>query len=159
MEDRQFREVYDTYARPLYNYALWMTGNRQASDDILQRVFIKAWRLSPVPEHPAQLRAWLYTVCRNSCLDHFRRAARSVRFRARYAREHASYTPPHTGEKGVWDMLLALEESERAVLYLHIRLGWPYRDVARLLNMTENNVRVKAFRALRRLRKLYKEKP
>ena len=116
MEDRQFREVYDTYARPLYNYALWMTGNRQASDDILQRVFIKAWRLSPVPEHPAQLRAWLYTVCRNSCLDHFRRAARSVRFRARYAREHASYTPPHTGEKGVWDMLLALEESERAVI-------------------------------------------
>jgi RNA polymerase sigma-70 factor (ECF subfamily) len=155
--EQEFNRIYAAYSRPLYNYALWMTGNRLASDDVLQNLFVKVWQGGSLPPDEAACRAWLYTVCRNACLDHFRAQSRGARLRSAYAAERPSSTPADAGEKLIWRQLADLEEEERSVIYLHIRIGWTYADIAQLLKLTENNVRVKAFRALRKLRKAYAE--
>jgi DNA-directed RNA polymerase specialized sigma24 family protein len=51
-----------------------------------------------------------------------------------------------------WELLEVLSAEERSVVYLHIKMGYNYNEIGRLLDMNENAVRVKAFRAFRRLR-------
>lgn len=155
MEEREFRRLYDTHSRSIYNYILWLTRNRQAGEDILQTVFVKLWKHRPRPDESENIEGWLFRVAHNACLDHFRRCRRFSKFRLRYARERDTAALLRLPGKETWDILTTLSESERSVLYLHMRMGYSYREIGTMLDMTENNVRVRAFRALRRLRKEY----
>jgi len=159
VQEQEFKSIYREYGRPLYGYVLWLTGSRAASDDILQTVFLRVWRGAAVPEEPAQRKAWLYTVCRNACLDHFRAASRGLRFRRQYALETQAPDPDARGDSLLWEMVEKLPETDRTVVHLHVRMGWSYAEVAEVLKTTENNVRVRAFRAFRKLRGAFTEKP
>lgn len=159
MQESEFREVYSEYSRPLYSYVLWMSGCRAAADDVLQTAFLKVWQSDSMPPPGGQRKAWLYAVCRNACLDYLRSASRRVHLRARYALEHPSYIEEPLGENLIWSKLNDLPETDRTVVYLHVRMGWSYAEVAQMMKTTENNVRVRAFRAFRRLRHAFTERP
>lgn len=151
--DRQgFKKLFDGYAQKLYNYALWIVRNRDACDDIFQSVFLKVWNQPALPGGEKEVVAWLYMVTRNQCMDHFRKQARFFRFRKRYAGETPRFSEGDPGSRFTWEMLGILNESERSILYMHIREGYSYGEIAETMETTENAVRVKAFRALKRLR-------
>jgi RNA polymerase sigma-70 factor (ECF subfamily) len=52
----------------------------------------------------------------------------------------------------VWEMLEGLSEDEKSIIYLHLKSGYNYREIGRIMNLEETAVRVRAFRAIRRLR-------
>jgi RNA polymerase sigma-70 factor (ECF subfamily) len=156
VQEQEFRQIYDAYSRKLYNYILWMTRNSQVSQDILQIVFVKVWRHPRCPSSGNELEPWLYTVARNACMDTFRSQGRHRRLRADYASQAEEPTGDGGEEgRGAWSMLSMLSEEERSILYMHFKIGYNYRDIGRVLDMEENAVRVKAFRAIRRLRERY----
>ncbi len=155
MEIRCFNKLYNIYSKKLYNYALWLTRNKAACDDIIQTVFIKIWKQQEVPVEERELEAWLYTVTRNECNDFFRKCARFSKFRLKYIREKPLYVMLSSENKMLWNMLDFLMEEERSILFLHLRIGYSYSEVAKILNMKDSAVRVKAFRALEKLRKKY----
>ena len=139
MERKKFNEIYDTYSRKLYNYALWLTRNKDSCNDILQVVFVKLWNQKKVFSIDNELEAWLYTVTRNACMDFFRKCARHIRFRLRYSHETPLYETETDENKSVWNVL--------------DRLKYSYKIIAEVLPMKESAVRVTAFRALEKLRK------
>jgi RNA polymerase sigma factor (sigma-70 family) len=153
VEELEFKQLYDQYARRLYNFILWTTGNRTVCDDLLQNVFFKLWRCARVPDNPGERNAWLYAVARNACMDHFRSSKRFVEYD-----ETVGGPMEPTGHEDdgrlAWSEVRQLPETERAIVYLHLKLGYSYQEIAALLDMTENNVRVKIFRALRKLREI-----
>lgn len=155
MERKRFNKIYDIYSRKLYNYALWLTRNKEACNDIVQTVFIKLWKQQNVSYQDTELEAWLYTVTRNSCMDFFRKCARFTRFRLKYSLETPLYTTESDESSSIWNMLDILNENERSIIFLHFRTGYPYNKVAEILLMKETAVRVTAFRALEKLRKKY----
>jgi RNA polymerase sigma factor (sigma-70 family) len=143
--------MYDRNARRLYNFILWTTGNRSACDDILQTVFMKTWRSAAVPRFEDEQTAWLYTVARNACIDHFRSTRKFAEYNDTIGVKEENVEESDDG-RTAWRQVSQLEETERAVIYLHLKLGYTYAEIGRLMGMTENNARVKAFRALRKLR-------
>jgi len=38
-----FEDLYDAYARDIYNFSLWMSGDSQEAEDITSETFIRAW--------------------------------------------------------------------------------------------------------------------
>jgi len=153
VEKNEFQKIYDNNARKLYNFILWTTGNRSVCDDILQNVFVKVWRCDRVPPDNGECTAWLYAVTRNACVDHFRSSKKFVEFNE--AIGGATETPDAEDDgKLAWREVQQLPESERAIMFLHLKLGYSYAEIGKLLDLTENHVRVKAFRALRRLREI-----
>jgi len=153
VEQKRFNEIYDIYSKKLYNYALWLTRNKDATSDITQVVFVKLWRQEKVFIHNKELEAWLYTVTRNACMDFFRKCSRFTSFRLKYARETPLYTEEPKETKSIWNMLDTLKEKERTILFLHFRTGYSYKKIAEVIDMQESAVRVTAFRALEKLRK------
>jgi RNA polymerase sigma-70 factor (ECF subfamily) len=155
VDRRTFRKLYDHCAKKLYNYALWIVRDTQVCDDIIQAAFIKAWNDPKAPAASRETEAWLFMVVRNLCMDHFRRGSRFTRFKTAYAREKSAYAENSAESRMLWDMLERLSEQERTIVYLHLRSGYSYREIAELVDSTEAAVRVKAFRAVGKLREAF----
>jgi len=147
-----FTSLYDTFSGRIYGYIYWVTRNRESARDIVQTVFVKAWKHGNPPEDESEAGAWLYAIARNACTDHFRRCGRHRRFKLRYQRERVPQAHNHAEDHLVWTLLEGLSKKQRSMVYLHIREGYSYGEVARMMGMKETAVRVSVFRALRRLR-------
>lgn len=61
------------YLPRLYGYALSLTGERAAAQDLLQDCAVKALAAAAVPTTDAALRAWLFRILRNAWIDNYRR--------------------------------------------------------------------------------------
>jgi len=154
VEKPEFKKIYDTNARRLYNFILWTTGNRAVCDDVLQNVFVKVWRCNTLPADDRGLTAWLYAIARNACIDYFRTVKRSTEYNDEIGVADAGSGERDDDGKLAWHEVTQLPDAERSIVYLHLKIGYSYTEIGAMLNMTENNVRVKAFRALHKLREI-----
>src|SRR5262249_1402839 len=74
--DEAFRAIHDRYHAHLHAYALQMLGrSHQDAEDPGQDVFRRAYRALRKSDRPVALRAWLYFVAHNRCIDELRRPA------------------------------------------------------------------------------------
>ena len=72
--DEAFRVIHDRYRPRLFAYTRQMLGgSRSDAEDALQDVFLRAYNALRVDERPVALKAWLYRVAHNRCIDHLRR--------------------------------------------------------------------------------------
>lgn len=73
--DEAFGAIHDRYRQRLFAYTRQMlsAGPRQDAEDVLQDVFVRAYGALRVDEREVNVRAWLYRVAHNRCIDHLRR--------------------------------------------------------------------------------------
>ena len=68
--DEAFRAIHDRYRQRLFAYARQMLpGPRQDAEDVLQDVFVRAYSGLRASDRELALRAWLYRVAHNRCID------------------------------------------------------------------------------------------
>src|SRR6201990_539697 len=73
--DDAFRMLHDRYRQRLFAYVRQMlsSATRQDAEDVLQDVFVRAYGALRNDNREMNVRAWLYRVAHNRCLDHQRR--------------------------------------------------------------------------------------
>jgi RNA polymerase sigma factor (sigma-70 family) len=72
--DAAFSVIHDRYRQRLFAYSRQMLGgSRQDAEDALQDVFMRAYSSLRSNDRPLSLRAWLYRVAHNRCIDQLRR--------------------------------------------------------------------------------------
>jgi RNA polymerase sigma factor (sigma-70 family) len=72
--DDAFGTLHDRYRQRLLAYTRQMLGpSRSDAEDVLQDVFLRAYGALRNDDRPVTLRAWLYRVAHNRCIDHLRR--------------------------------------------------------------------------------------
>ena len=67
-----FEELYRHQSGKLYNVAFRMLGSAADAEDLLQDVFLQVHRQIHTYRGEAALGTWIYRMCVNACLDHFR---------------------------------------------------------------------------------------
>jgi RNA polymerase sigma factor (sigma-70 family) len=73
-DDDAFQAIHDRYRQRLFAYTRQMLpGSRQDAEDALQDVWFRAYAALRADERPVTLRAWLYRVAHNRCIDQLRR--------------------------------------------------------------------------------------
>ena len=74
--DEAFRVIYERYRQRMFAYARQMLrGPRQDAEDTLQDIFVRAYAGLKANDEPLALRAWLYRIAHNRCIDELRRPA------------------------------------------------------------------------------------
>jgi RNA polymerase sigma-70 factor (ECF subfamily) len=74
-DERAVQAAYDQYAGELFGFVFKALGDRQQAEDVVQEVFIRAWRsFDPSKGH---VRTWLFAIARNAIVDVLRRRAGS----------------------------------------------------------------------------------
>ena len=73
--EEAFSAIHDRYRQRLFAYVRQMlcAGPRQDAEDVLQDVFVRAYGALRADARHVHLRAWLYRVAHNRCIDHMRR--------------------------------------------------------------------------------------
>jgi RNA polymerase sigma factor (sigma-70 family) len=75
-DEQAFRELTDPYRRELQLHCYRILGSVQDAEDALQETLLAAWRALEDYEDRASLRAWLYRIATNRCLNQLRDSGR-----------------------------------------------------------------------------------
>jgi RNA polymerase sigma-70 factor (TIGR02960 family) len=78
-DEEAFGELIDPYRRELQVHCYRIVGSLQDAEDLLQETLLAAWRGLERYEGRASLRAWLYRIATNRCLNALRASARRPR--------------------------------------------------------------------------------
>ncbi len=119
-------------------------------EDVAQDTFLTAWSKLATYRAEAPFEHWLTRVCLNTCYGRFRRRRDEV------ALEHEPAQAPSdpTAKLEVERLLSALPPPDRFVLLLLYGEGWSVAEIAERLGWSRSNVKVRAFRARRKLRRI-----
>jgi RNA polymerase sigma-70 factor (TIGR02960 family) len=82
-DEQAFRELTDSHRRELQLHCYRILGSVQDAEDALQETLLSAWRGLDGFEERASLRAWLYRIATNRCLNALRDSSRRPREPAR----------------------------------------------------------------------------
>lgn len=158
-----FGELFDAYARSVYNHAFRLTGDWAQAEDLVSLTFLDAWRLrGKVDEEGGSLRPWLLGIATNVTRN-TRRAARrhaaavSRLPRAEAERDFADEVAARIDDRAelalVRAALVTLRRAEREVLALCVWSGLDYRAAAEALGVPVGTVRSRLSRARAKLAK------
>jgi len=164
MDNDVLAVVYRIYSREIYLYLYGLSHNRQLSEDLMQETFVKA--LITVVTADTGIRAWLYKVARNLYFNTYRKDKRLIiglenaenkaEIREEIEESPLSKLLTTEREEALYKALNKLEGKKREVLLLQYFSGLSGKDIAKLLDITTENVRILAFRGKKEL-KLYLE--
>jgi len=160
--------LYDRHARIVFALLVRIAGDRDAAEEILQEVFLRAWQHAHAfDDSRGTVRSWLYGIAHNLALNELRRRRRRPQLQPRPARADpdgddyagnvaAGSDPAIDAWCAVRDAELAhaldqLPPSQRAVLLLYGE-GFSQSEIAAKLGEPLGTVKSRMRRALGRLR-------
>lgn len=143
----------------VYRFALRLTGDPHAADDLAQETMLRAWRSRGRLRHPQAARVWLFRIAVNLWRDQLRRGRSSVARAGPLPEDHPGRTPaPDRQASGHDDLRRALAaldrlpERQREVLYLNACEGLPAADIAAVLGIQGDAVKASLSLARKKLR-------
>ncbi|GAA4337170.1 sigma-70 family RNA polymerase sigma factor [Klenkia terrae] len=153
------RAAYAAHGAELYRLALRQLGDEGAAQDVVQEVFLRAWRAADSYDPQlASLRTWLFAIARNVVVDETRRFA--VRPWQRQLTDDAGAEVPVEVELDerlvdAWVVEEALgrlgADHRAAIVQTHLR-GRPHAEVAAELGIPVGTLRSRVFYGLKALR-------
>lgn len=163
-----FGELFDAYARSVYNHAYRLTGEWTVAEDVVSLTFLDAWRLrEKLDEDGGSLRPWLLGIATNVTRNTRRAARRHAAAVARiprgepladFAEEVAGRLDDAAQLALVRSAFAKLRRAEREVLALCVWGGLDYAAAAEALGVPVGTVRSRLSRARTKLAK-YLELP
>ena len=154
-----FETIYRQHASRLYTLACRMAGSPEDGEDLLQEIFLQAYRKLGSFKGDATLGTWLYRLALNHCLDYVRsRRAKMNKLTSAIEGEIAC-EPAARRETPIarLDLERAVErlpEGCREAFVLHDVEGFDHKEVGRLLGIAEGTSKSQVFKARMKLRAL-----
>ena len=151
------RDEIATHLPALRAFALSLTRDASAADDLVQEAIMKAWSNLDKFTPGTNLRAWLFTILRNTFFSEKRKRKREVAdIDGKYAAT-LSEKPSHDARLAFGDFLTAfdgLSPEHREVLILVGAEGFSYEEAAEMIGVRVGTVKSRASRARTRLAEL-----
>jgi len=159
--ENAFGVLYTTFLSRIYRYILSYVYDSHIAEDLTQETFLKAWKYLPkYSTKKGTFQAFLYRIARNISIDHQRKRKHKV-LNIEFG-ENVT-----TGEdfeekliadekiKKVHEALSGLKELERQLVILRFFEELPFAEIAKIVGKREGAVRVKTFRAIKKLKDIY----
>ena len=154
----EWKLIYEQFYKPLYLYAQSLTGSRQDAEDLLQDTFVKAY-LSY--ENKGSIKYWLVVVLKNEFLQQQRKRKREILNNEsdilKTQQDVLEGLIEQEERKQLFKEIQNLPSNMKEVLIESVYFQMSDNDIAKLHNMTNENVRKIRSRAKQKLIEKMKE--
>lgn len=160
-----FRLLVERHSRAVFKVAYRMTRNEHDADDVVQEVFLRAYRQMERFEERANFGTWLHRIAVNCSLDLLRSRGRHDKHHVQESEGGAMTRSAESGEPRPDRLLLSAElqehvsaaldrlsGNERTAFVLRHFEGMPVEEIGRTLGIQVNAAKHTIFRAVRKLR-------
>ena len=154
-------QLFENHHKRLYNFFLRQTGNRQASEDLVQDVFLRMLKYRHTYRDDGSFDTWMFSIARNARIDYLRK--NSVQYELLEKTDNLVSSDPnpeeildHECDIAILEKAMAeLPEDKREVIILCRFNNLRYEEIGKILGCTKGTVKVRVFRALKELSEKY----
>ena len=147
-----FETIVDRYQGRLLGFCRQMLGSTEDAEDVLQEVFVNAYRAMLADEREINLRPWLYRIARNRCLNHLRKPTADAQESMDMVPDvEAASTAEKVHNREEFRQLLTdvskLPETQRSALLLREMDAMSYEEIAQAMETSVPSVKSLLVRA------------
>ena len=159
---QDFASVYESHVGRIYGFMYSQVGNREEAEDLTSQIFLKVYNSLSRFEGRGSLEGWLFQIARVTVNDHWREKYRLPAVPLPDGLDIVEKEVPpdfnrSSREARVQQILAALPPNYRDVLFYRFLKRYSVKETAAALQLTETNVKVLQFRALRKAAQLGQE--
>ncbi|MBO4494332.1 MAG: RNA polymerase sigma factor [Clostridiales bacterium] len=152
MRNEEVVRLFKQFADDLYRFAISYVGTKHDAEDIVQEVFLKLLSKHVLFEKKIE-KAYLMTMTANQCKDLLKSSARKTNVDLDSSEwQLACYDGFSERNKDVFDELMRLEDTYRAPIFLFYYEGFSYKEISRILKISESAVAMRIKRGKEQLR-------
>lgn len=162
-----FAIIVDRYKNLIFSLALKMVKNREEAEEVAQDTFIKVFNSLEKFKGESKFSTWIYKVAYNTCLDRIKKNKKDEgtitiddfsEHLVKTMENALSKMVDEERKKSIQDCLNLLPSEEGFLLTLFYFEDQSLEEIAKIMNITANNVKVKLYRSRQKLASIIKEK-
>lgn len=159
MTRAEYNDNIQYWSGNVLRFAVWNCGDRMRGEDAMQEAFARLWEIKEQVSVEKGL-GFLLTVARRYLVDCFRHDAVVAKAHA----EMAQTAETTTEQKGyglsdeMLEALNSLPEMQRSIIQLRDVDGYSYKEIAQMLDLSDQQVQVYLFRARTNMKKYLTKK-
>ena len=152
MNQKEYNTCVDAYADRLFRFVVKQLGHEANARDVVQHAFEVLWRKRK-EINSTKTKSFLFTVARNHMIDNIRKMKRI---------DHMDVLPERTQNPEIHNFelketldfgLQQLPEIQRTLILLRDYEGYSYKEIAKITDLKESQVKVYIFRGRKKLQK------
>lgn len=148
------KELFNTYSNDVLNYSFSILKDIDDAEDAVQEVFMQFMKSENIFRGECSYKTWLLTITRNYCYKKINQKNNHLMLVADNLPD--AYEMSMDASISLNDALSELPVEEYEIIYLREYAGYSYNEIAEILNITLDNVKIKLFRVRQKLRKYLK---
>lgn len=155
--------LFERYNKRIFNFLARMTMDRALAEDLTQNVFLRLIKYRHSYREGAKFQSWIYQIARNVFSDHYQLHKNKYKELVDVEKlkdrigDHDEVSLQEEKEALLQRSMAKLTAEQRELLVLTRFQQMKYEEVARIMDTTVANIKVKVHRALIRLREYYFE--
>lgn len=159
MDANSFKSLVLPLNRKLYAFAYRFMNNPDDAKDIIQEIFIKLWNLRDELEKYNSIEAFAMRITRNLCLDKIKLKKTIPLNPLVQQKENEDKQIENEQEliiaaNRAKKIIEQLEEPQKSIIQLHDIQGYDYEEIAEIMDMNINTIRVTLSRARKKVKEL-----
>lgn len=155
MKNQQYESLVRSFYQPLYRYAFWSCKNKQVAEDLVQETFTRAWKNINQLKSIDTAKSWLFTILNRENARRFsRKQLPMVELSEEWNLEHVADKNNDIEKIPLQRAILKLSDEYREPLTLQIVAGFTTSEISAVMDLNENTVSTRLFRARMELKKI-----
>ena len=162
-----FRELVETYKKPLYYYCFRLCRNHADAEDLSQEVFIKVFQKIEQFREEAKIQTWIYRIASNAFIDKKRRKVFMINESESFNEDEQintavmqsqeietspdRQTESSITQKHIDHAMERLSEKEKTAFILKHYEGLAIKEIAAIFKTSDGTVKSHLFRAIQKL--------
>ena len=152
-KEKSFNELYEIYSKLIYNIAFSILKSRENSEDVMQNVFSKIYKLDNEKLPSDNEASWLYSITKNETINYMKKLKKEVSIEDIDYVQYDDKDLENIIDKDSYEKIMdKLDKTEKEIVSLKIIGNMKFRDIAQLLDMPIGTVQWKYYTALHSLK-------
>lgn len=156
---RKFAPIYDKYYEQIFRYAYQRLNSKQTAFDVTSQVFLKAMtKLKDYEHRGLPFTSWLYKIAKSELNNEFtkNKKSRTINIKEEYIKDLFVEIKTTDNVENLRLQLISgleqLKESDLTLIEMRYFEKRSFKEIGEILEITENNAKVKLYRALDKLK-------